>query len=129
MSCQPDHPFYLPYNRELVPRARALRKNMTPAERKLWYGFLKMQPFRVLRQRPIDRFIVDFYCPAVKLVIEVDGRHHGIDTVRAYDEGRTRILETYGLRIVRFSNQQVMEDFETVCQQLQQHLIQSSLVE
>ncbi|HBE56853.1 MAG TPA: endonuclease, partial [Cyanobacteria bacterium UBA11366] len=68
--------FHLPYNPALVARAKELRKNMTPAEKKLWYGYLRTFQFRVLRQRPIDHFIVDFYCPSLKLVIEVDGESH-----------------------------------------------------
>lgn len=110
--------FHLPYNPELIPRARVLRKNMTPAERKLWYEFLRNVSVRVLRQRPIHHFIVDFYCPACKLVIEIDGAHHGTDQTKAYDQDRTSILEGYGLQVIRFTNQQVMHVFEDVCQQL-----------
>jgi very-short-patch-repair endonuclease len=49
---------------------------MTPAEKRLWYGYLRAFKFRVLRQRPIDNFIVDFFCAQLKLVIEVDGEGH-----------------------------------------------------
>ncbi len=59
--------FYLPYDTALVPTAKELRKNMTTAEKKLWYGYLRNFKFKVLRQRPIDHFIVDFYCPTLKL--------------------------------------------------------------
>jgi len=55
--------FHLPYDRALVPRAKELRKSMTLAEKKIWYGYLRNFKFRVLRQRPIDYFIVDFYYP------------------------------------------------------------------
>ena len=65
--------FHLPYNRNLVTRAKELRKNITLAEKKLWYGYLRKFPLRVLRQKPIDNFIVDFYCAKLKLVIEIDG--------------------------------------------------------
>jgi very-short-patch-repair endonuclease len=58
--------FHLPYDPALIEHARALRKNPTPAEKKLWYGYLRTCPYRVLRQRPIDRFIVDFYCTKMK---------------------------------------------------------------
>lgn len=110
-----DRNFYLPYKHELVARAKELRKNMTPAEKKLWHGYLKTRAFRVLRQRPIDRFIVDFYCPRFKLVIEVDGESHFTEQGKESDRERTRILESYGLTIVRFTNQQVLQDFEGVC--------------
>ena len=68
--------FHLPYNPQLVERAKELRKIMTLAEKKLWYNYLKTFKFRFLRQRPIDNFIVDFYCAELKLVIEVDGDSH-----------------------------------------------------
>jgi very-short-patch-repair endonuclease len=54
-------PCFLPYNSDLVERARVLRKNMTPAERKLWNGYLRTFRFPMLRQRPINQYIVDFY--------------------------------------------------------------------
>ncbi|WP_439637881.1 endonuclease domain-containing protein [Gloeomargarita lithophora] len=113
-----DSDFHLPYNRELVPRARELRKNMTPAEKKIWYGYLRNFKFRVLRQRPIAHFIVDFYCPTLKLVIEIDGDSHFTDEGKAYDEERTQRLESYGLRVVRFTNQQILRELQSVCEQL-----------
>ena len=64
---QTDH-HHLPYNPKLVERAKELRKNMTKAERKLWYDYLRNFKYRVHRQRPIDQFIVDFYCFELKLV-------------------------------------------------------------
>ena len=108
--------FHLPYNRDLVERARQLRKNPTQAEKKLWYGFLRSFPHRVHRQRPIDNYIVDFYCPALKLVIEIDGGSHNTDDARAYDLHRTTVLEGYGLRVVRFTNEDVIRDFGEVCE-------------
>jgi len=107
--------FYLPYDPQLGDRAKELRKNMTVAEKRLWHGYLKTFPFRVLRQRPIDHFIVDFYCSGLKLVIEVDGDSHFIDNGPSYDQERTQILEGYGLTVLRFTNQQVLSDFEGVC--------------
>jgi very-short-patch-repair endonuclease len=110
--------FHLPYNADLVFRARAMRKNPTPAERKLWQDYLRPLPVRTLRQRPIAHFIVDFYCAALRLVIEVDGDGHFTEEGRAYDAERSRILEGYGLRIVRFTNREVLEDFAGVCQRI-----------
>ena len=65
-----DTNFYFPYNPKLVERAQELRKNMTPAEKKLWNNYLITLNFRVLKQRHIDNFIVDFYWATLKLVIE-----------------------------------------------------------
>ncbi|TRT97231.1 endonuclease domain-containing protein [Microcystis aeruginosa] len=110
--------FHLPYNTALVARAKELRKNMTLAEKKLWYSYLKNFKFKVLRQRPIDHFIVDFYCPSLKLVIEIDGDTHFTDEGKAYDKERTARLESYELKVIRFTNSQVLRNFEAVCEQL-----------
>ena len=110
--------FHLPYNPQLVARAKEFRKNPTLAEKKLWQDYLKTFKFRVLRQRPIDRFIVDFYCAALKLVIEIDGDCHFTEDAQVYDWERTKILEGYGLQVVRFTNNQVMNNFEAVCEQI-----------
>ncbi len=91
---------------------------MTLAEIKLWYSYLKNFKFKVLRQRPIDHFIVDFYCPSLKLVIEIDGDTHFTDEGKAYDKERTARLESYGLKVIRFTNSQVLRNFEAVCEQL-----------
>ena len=92
--------YHLPYNPLLVPRAKELRKNMTGAERKLWFGFLRTLGIRVLRQRPIDNFIVDFYYPAARLVVEIDGGGHFTSDGLDYDWSRTEILEGYGLAVI-----------------------------
>jgi very-short-patch-repair endonuclease len=107
--------FHLPYDRNLVERAKELRKNATPAEQKLWDEYLKNFPYRVLRQRAIAYFIVDFYCSKLKLVIEVDGAQHFTDEGIAYDDKRTEILEGYGLKVIRFSNDEILNNFEGVC--------------
>lgn len=112
--------FHMPYNPDLVVRSQELRKNPTPAEKKLWYGFLRNFKHRVLRQRPIDNYIVDFYCAALKLVIEVDGETHYTKEGKAYDAARTGVLEGYGRRLLRFNNHEVMEDFEAVCKTIEE---------
>ncbi|MFM7601024.1 MAG: endonuclease domain-containing protein [Pseudanabaena sp.] len=106
---------HLPYNPKLRDRARELRKNMTEAERKLWYDYLRDLSKRFYRQRPIDNFIVDFYCPALKLVIEIDGDTHSSQESQDYDLERSQRLEGYGLQVVRFTNEEVLADFEGVC--------------
>ena len=111
--------YHLPYNPKLVERAKELRKNMTEAERKLWNEYLRNFKYRVLRQRPINHFIVDFYCPALKLVIEVDGEHHYTEEGKSYDEERRKILEGYGLRELRFRNEEVLKEFERVCKEIE----------
>ncbi|NEO00489.1 MAG: endonuclease domain-containing protein [Moorea sp. SIO3I7] len=114
--------FHLPYNSNLVSRAKELRKTMTPAEKKLWSDYLKNFQFRVLRQRPIGNFIVDFYCAALKLVIEVDGESHYTEAGQAYDQERSQILEGYGLKVIRFTNDEVLHNFEAVCVRISSEL-------
>jgi very-short-patch-repair endonuclease len=104
--------YHLPYNPNNVKYAKTLRRNMTPAEKKLWYEFLRNFKYRVLRQRPIDHYIADFYCSKLRLVIELDGLHHYLDLEqKKYDQRRTNILALYGLRILRFTNDQVLYGF------------------
>lgn len=106
---------YLEYNSEMNPRARKLRKEMTRQERHLWYDFLRLYPVKIYRQRVIDSFIVDFYCASAKLVIELDGSQHYDEEGLAYDAMRTKALEGYGLKVVRFSNLDIDKNFEGVC--------------
>jgi very-short-patch-repair endonuclease len=82
----------LPYNPKLKDRARELRKNMTKTEKKLWYNFLSKHSLRFLRQRPIDQYIVDFYCPKKKLIIEIDGSTHFTKDGVEYDAERSSIV-------------------------------------
>jgi very-short-patch-repair endonuclease len=110
---------FLPYHPSLVEKARELRKSMTAAEKRLWFGFLRSFHHRVLRQRPIDHYIVDFYCAALKLVIEIDGDIHDPLDAQEYDARRTEILEWYGLHVLRFSNRVVQYNFDEVCRAIE----------
>ena len=111
---------FLPYNPRLIPRAKELRKRMTTAERKLWHGYLRIYPHRVLSQHPIDNYIVDFYCPALKLVIEIDGEQHYSEEGKTYDANRDVILAAYELKVLRLRNEDVMEDFENVRRRIEE---------
>ncbi|HYF02366.1 MAG TPA: endonuclease domain-containing protein [Patescibacteria group bacterium] len=114
--------YNLPYNPALKERAREMRKSMTTAEKRLWFEFLHKHPLRFFRQRPIDNYIVDFYCPEKKLVIEVDGdSHYTLDSVE-YDKNRTDILERYGLNVLRFTNFDVLKNFPGVCARIEEIL-------
>ncbi len=110
----------IPRNRELLPYAKKLRRNMTPQERKLWNLFIRKYPVNIYRQRTIGNYIVDFYCYSAKLVIEVDGAHHNQAPQKAYDAKRTAFLESYGLLVLRFSNREVDTQFEAVCEKIHQ---------
>jgi very-short-patch-repair endonuclease len=90
------------------------RQQMTAAEAHLWEALKRKQVagLRFRSQHPIGRFILDFYCPAIKLVIEVDGEIH--DAQADYDRARTSALENHGYRVIRFSNAQVLSDRPSV---------------
>ena len=111
------------HNSNNKPLAKALRKEMTPWERKLWYCFLKDYPVRFQRQKCIDNFIVDFYCFQGKIIIELDGGgHYEPNKVKADDE-RTRILESYGLKVIRFCNTDIDKNFYGVCTMIDQEVM------
>ena len=110
--------YHLPYNPKLTERAIELRKNLTEAEKHLWFGYLRNFKYPVLRQRPIDNYIVDFYCPKLKLVIEIDGDTHYTNEGKTYDDRRTQILGFYGLSVVRFTNLDVMGSLDGVCHEI-----------
>ena len=108
----------LPYHHTLIPRAKELRREATRQENHLWYDFLRTYPIRFQRQKTIDAFIADFYCYRAKLIIELDGAQHFTAQGTAYDQERTAILQRYGLEVIRFSNREVDENFESVCMEI-----------
>jgi len=89
---QPKH------NKQLVPFAKQLRKEMTKEERHLWYDFLRSHPVRFSRQKVLGKYIADFYSAEAKLVIELDGSQHYDAGNLEKDAERTAFLEGYGLR-------------------------------
>jgi very-short-patch-repair endonuclease len=117
-----DHPPFIPYRRTLKSRAQSLRRDPTPAERKLWFEFLRDLPVRFSRQKPLGHYIADFYCASRRLVIEVDGDSHFTDRGAAYDSSRTASLEARGIRVIRTTNLEVMDQFEGVCQRITEAL-------
>ena len=102
----------------LRANARSLRKNMTKEERRLWYEFLKDLPVQVRRQHMIDCYIVDFYCAAAKLVIELDGSQHYDPAGQAKDRDRDRYLRSRGLEVARYSNLDIAQNFSGVCEDI-----------
>ena len=113
------------HNKELVPNARELRKNMTPEERHLWYDYLRAHPARFSRQKVLGRYIADFYSAKAKLVIELDGSQHYESEQQEKDRERTQFLEQYGLRVIRIPNNEVKSNFEGVCVYLEAAIGQS----
>lgn len=106
----------LKYNDKNVILAKILRKHATPQENHLWYDFLSKYEIRFQRQKAIDNFIADFYCHKAKLIIEIDGSQHFTEQGRKKDDFRTEILNGYDLKIIRFSNRQINNNFRGVCE-------------
>ena len=116
----PDSNVKLPMDPEFLARARELRRDMTPQERKLWRHLRRKQLYglRFRRQHPIAPFIVDFYCHEHKLVVEIDGQTHYEQEQQGYDRTRTERLEQRGLRVVRFTNRDVGRNIGGVLQEI-----------
>ena len=108
----------LNYNPKNIELAKALRKNMTPQEKHLWYDYLAGYKPNFQRQKSIDNFIADFYCQKAKLIIEIDGAEHFTEEGRRKDSLRTEILEKYGLTVIRFTNRQIDGKFKAVCEEI-----------
>ena len=111
-----------PYRRSNVPLASELRQNMTKYERLLWYRYLRSCPVRFQRQKPIGRYIVDFYCAKAKLVIELDGSGHYEEEQELYDRKRTAYLQRMGLKEIRYTNLQIAQQFKEVCEDIYKHV-------
>jgi len=97
-----------------------MRQGMTPAETRLWFEFLQHATPRVRRQRPFAGYVLDFYCAQLKLVIELDGSSHNMQDAQSYDEARTETLEAAGLKVVRFTNDEVLKNLNAVLESLHQ---------
>ena len=104
------------HNKQLVPLAQHLRKEMTKEERHLWYDFLREYPIKFLRQKVFGRYIADFYCAKAKLIIELDGSQHFEDENIENDLKRTEFFESYGISVIRIPNNQVNQEFGAVCE-------------
>lgn len=101
-------------NHELVKRARQMRKEPTPEENKMWHILLKNFKPRFFRQRIIENYIVDFYCPSLKLIIEIDGAQHNLPENQRYDQKRTKFFENSGYKILRFTNDDINKRIRNV---------------
>jgi len=110
---------YIPYNKKLVEIARINRKKPTQAENKIWHEVLKdkqFEKYKFHRQKPLDNFIADFYCPELMLVIEIDGDYH--DTQKEYDILRSEKLNEYGINVLRYTNDEILFNINSVHQNL-----------
>lgn len=104
----------------IFSRAKRLRENMTVTEIILWEELKKKKllGYKFRRQHPISNYIVDFYCHKLKLVIEVDGGYHNHFKQRELDKKRTEIIEFQGLKVIRFTNEEIAENLSTVIKEI-----------
>ena len=106
------------YNKNLVTNAQELRRNMTAEERHLWYDLLKRLPVSVKRQKNIGNYILDFYIPSAKLAIEIDGRQHKLAENREDDRIRDEFLNSLGIMVVRYTNDDIRNRFQAVAKDI-----------
>lgn len=104
----------------LKERRRELRRNQTDAERAFWSRVRNKQFFgmRFFRQYSIGPYILDFYCPALKLAVELDGGQHNQTEAREYDTARSEFLNTHGIEVIRFWNDEILREIEGVLARL-----------
>ena len=120
---------YIPYYSKLTIYARQNRKNPTFAEKKVWSILRKKQlgNFKFIRQKPLETFIVDFYCSQLLLAIEIDGDSHADQ--EEYDQVRSDILkEKYGIIVIRYTNIDVRHNIDSIFEHLQKILKQREQV-
>jgi very-short-patch-repair endonuclease len=116
---------YIPYKVNLKVLARVNRKNPTKAERKMWNEVLRNKQFngfKFHRQKPLNRYIADFYCPELMLVIEVDGDSHYEEDAKEYDLERTINLEQSKIKVIRYNNLDVLSNIEGVWESLSEEI-------
>ncbi len=122
---KPVYNFYFGASPDIIAKARILRKNMTPAEEVLWDHLRRkaMENYRFRRQHPVDRFILDFYCHALRLAIEIDGEVHDNPDQLEYDKGRTIELERLGITVLRFRNEEILQNIDFVMDTIQSNVL------
>ena len=106
------------YNPKLVSNAQKLRKNMTDEEKHLWYDFLKKLPITVNRQKNIDNYIIDFFISSKGIAIEIDGRQHKIEENAKADRKRDDFLNSLGISVLRYSNEDINKRFNIICEDI-----------
>jgi very-short-patch-repair endonuclease len=113
---------------ELFRLAFRLRKNQTPAEKILWKHLKKLRSegYVFRRQHPVEFYIADFYCHKLKLIIEVDGEIHHLKDVNEHDDNRSGELNRFGIKIIRFKNDEILNNQEFVMKQIRKYITESA---
>ena len=113
---------FLPRQAKAVNNAKKQKKNATKQENHLWFDFLRKLPVRFYRQYTIENYIVDFFCPKADLVIELDGSQHYEPSAIEYDIKRTQTLNRHNLTVFRYTNRDINERFDAVCEDIKNYL-------
>ena len=110
---------------ELLIFAKQLRQNQTDAERLLWQVLRSRNliGFKFRRQQPVGGYILDFYCHAARLAIELDGGGHNTANQKSYDEERTKVVSGAGIKVIRFWNHEVLNSLDSVLEEIYRHLM------
>jgi very-short-patch-repair endonuclease len=119
---------FIPYNRNLKERAREMRNNPTLAEKIFWYEILRNKNFfeySFLRQKPLLNYIIDFYCSKLLIAIEIDGESHL--TNEEYDKNRSTDLKKYGIKVIRYYNNEIIEGLDGVSEDLKTKIKQREI--
>lgn len=112
---------------KIFARAKQLRASYTPAEIEMWKHLRESQlGVKFRRQHPLANYIADFYCHQVKLVVEIDGSIHKLQHIKEYDEGRTYVMEQLGIKVLRFTNEEVFSDIEMVLGKIKSVILNST---
>ena len=116
-----EYPMYFGATPAMFKLAKELRKEETEAEKILWKRLNRNQilGLQFRRQHPINVFVADFYCAKIKLVIEVDGSIHEIPEYQVHDIGRSNVLNDFGITVIRFTNEQILEEIDTTVYQIE----------
>ena len=109
-------------NPSLKGYAQDLRRNMTKEESKLWYECLKKLPVTIHRQKVFGKYSLDFYCAYARIAIELDGSQHFDKEGRYKDEERDKFLQAKKIKVLRYSNRDINQHFQSVCEDIMQHL-------
>jgi len=117
--------YYLPYSTDLKEFSRKLRNNSTLSEVLLWNRIKNksLMGYQFNRQKPLDRYIVDFYCKELKLVIEIDGASHNYPEAYLSDEKRQNTLESMGLKFIRFHDIDLERNIENVIRSIEAFMV------
>jgi len=118
----------IPYNKNLKELAKSLRNKLTEAEQRLWTRLrLKHLGYVFYRQRPIGDYIVDFYCPKARLVVEVDGGQHFTKDTASSDRVRDEYMRSLDITVLRFSNSEVLKNTDSVAEAIYKILLSPPL--